>query len=153
MTQTQNDAPVREIAASEHTGAPGGTRGERAAQHSARGVPRDVRVCQRCKRPRPLDGYAAYAWGRDGLYAICEECRGRMPAAQAKYPTVKCVLCQRPIPKERLKHFDTCSRECLCLSVGVDPELDMRSLGRATEQEIREVLESIILAASAGCRA
>lgn len=112
-----------------------------------------AQVCTRCGVAQPLEAFSRWrnkAGKQSGRHTICAPCR---TAAERYGPRATCVTCGGEIAPNRAgASHSTCQRDCLLQSVGLPPDWEVRDLTRATEQEIRDTLDAVILAASAGCR-
>jgi hypothetical protein len=106
--------------------------------------------CSRCGQSFPASNFYRNNHNRFGVDYWCKNCRRAVKANQASRGST-CVFCHQPIPAERA-HMTTCQRNCALQSVGLPPWWDISDLDRATEQEIRNTLDAIILAASSECR-
>lgn len=108
--------------------------------------------CPRCQKTLPVTAFNLDPKRASGRMSLCGRCRGKKRLDNRGGRITECVLCGGRIPAERIGTTSTCCRDCLCLSVGLSPDFQLRDLERATETEIRDVLDSIILAASIGAR-
>lgn len=107
--------------------------------------------CARCTKTLPRVDFYRHKTSRDGLDWWCKGCHIRARKAAGIGHVRTCAFCHEAVPDAR-KAYSTCSRNCSLQSVGLPPNWDVRDLSGATEQEIRNVLDSVILAASADCR-
>lgn len=125
------------------------------------------RVCTGCGQTLPLAAYRPK--GLATQHYLCRPCErltakkrhrsGPSGVVARKVLTLNCAYCTQPVPPERLRQgHRTCTRACLCLSVGLPADFDptyyrrVGTLSARAEHEIRVTLESVILAAVAGVR-
>lgn len=103
------------------------------------------KTCTKCRQTLPI---TAFGWMRTvgryrGACRVCENVRNRTPTDAGPRA---CVTCHGPIPKGR--HGTTCKRECLLESVGLPVTFDaLHDLDLATEDEVRDTLNAVLLAA------
>lgn len=109
-----------------------------------------TKTCIGCLKALPLERFY-YHRTEQRYFSRCRRC---IALRDAELPRLSrsaseqrtCVSCHGPIPRGRTG--TTCCRPCLLTSIGLPVDFDVvRDLDRATEDEVRDTLNAVLLAA------